>query len=105
LTIINHFFKKISSSTERKWHVWDAITKYHKYQPFPAEFQQKNEPILIKNFYVSQLLNALYTFNKTEYGGIGEKKVVLRKNYEKITNLSRFRITEYKIKVKGDQYI
>lgn len=30
-------------STKRTFNIWNSITKYHKYQPFPFEHQQFNE--------------------------------------------------------------
>ena len=31
------------SSKKRTFNIWNSITKYHKYQPFPFEHQQFNE--------------------------------------------------------------
>ena len=78
--------------------IWSTITKYHRYQYMPAEYQQRNEPVGAKPQFLSKLINAFYLRDSAELSNIWDKHFSLKKTYEKTNHKERLRMTEYRLK-------
>ena len=55
-----------------------------------------------KQYFTSQVVNSLYQLDRVKYKQVGDRRIQLKKIYEKVTFQGRWRMTEFTIKPPHD---
>ena len=88
-TNLKHLFMTYSQSGT----TWTAV---------PSQTSLKILKSQGKQYFTSQVVNALYQLDRVKYKQVGDRRIQLKKIYEKVTFQGRWRMTEFTIKPPHD---
>ena len=94
--------KKSFSATNLK-HLFMAFTQSGTtWTAVPTQTSLKILKSQGKQYFTSQVVNSLYQLDRMKYKQVGDRRIQLKKIYEKVTFQGRWRMTEFTIKPPHD---
>ena len=89
-------------STRNPRHLSPSPTSMNTWPPVELEALLKTLISQGKQYFTSQVVNALYQMDRIKYKQVGDRRIQLKKIYEKVTFQGRSRMTEFVIKPPHD---